>query len=436
MASCYMSEYKNKMTTPQDAVERIKSGEVIVYGMNLGQPPALLKALADRVRNTALENISLYTFQPLQNAITTVLDPALSHKIRHNSWFVSAKERGFVGCGLSYYIPAYLHQIPKFCRENMLIDTVVTTVSPMDRNGYFTFGTANDYITVAARSCKHLIVEVNENMPHVAGDSLLHISEVEAVVENHVPLLELALPKPKLEDELIGPRVAELIPNEATIQLGLGNLPLVAARFLKNHKDLGVHSEMFTQGMVDLIECGVISGKKKNINRMKHLFTTALGTKKMYDLMHNNPSIEGHSAAYVCDPHIISLNKNMVAVNALVEVDLTGQINAEYLDGATISGVGGQLDFVRGAYSSEGGKSIHVFYSTAKDGQISRVVPRLKEGAIVSTPRADVHYIVSEYGTANLKGKSSKERALAIINLAHPKFRDELIKEAENMYLV
>lgn len=430
------AEYRKKLTGPREAVEKIKSGETIVFGMSIAQPPALLAAIADRAREGRLKDIKMYTFLPLEPALKTVFDPALSDCIRGYSWFVGGQERGLIKTGLNYHVPSYLHQIPRLCRDFMEIDAVITTVSPLDGSGYFCFGTANDYISTAARHCKRLIVEVNENMPRVFGDSLLHISEVDAIVENNVPLLEAQVPEAKPEDEIIGPCLAEMVPDGANIQLGIGGLPNAITRYLTGHKDLGIHTELLTPGMIDLIEKGVITGRRKNLHPMKHVFTTASGTRRMYEFMDNNPSVESYPASHVCAPAVIAQNDNMIAVNSVLEVDLLGQANAEYLDGTTFSGTGGQLDFVRGAFDSRGGKSIHAFYSTAKGEKISRVVPRFKTGAVVTSPRADTHYLVTEYGVVNLKGKSTRERALGIIGIAHPDFREDLLREAENMYLL
>ncbi len=434
--SFFVSEYQKKLTSPSKAVSGINNGETVVCGMSVAQPPALLEAIANRAREGNLKKIKIYAFLPLEHAMKTVFDPGLCDCIEGYSWFVGSAERGLVRTGLNYYVPSYLHQVPRMCKDFMEIDTAVTTVSPMDDYGYFTFGTANDATSTAARHCRRLIVEVNENMPRVFGESLLHISEVDAVVENHVPLLELKPPQPKPEDEIIGPCLAEMIPNGATIQLGIGGLPNAVTRYLTKHKDLGIHTELLTDGMIDLIKKGVITGRKKKLHPMKHVYTTAGGTKKMYDFMNNNPSMESYSASYVCLPAVIAKNNNMVSINSVLEIDLLGQANAESLDGSTFSGTGGQLDFVRGAFDSPGGKSILAFYSTAKGGEISRIVPRFKEGAVITTPRADTHYLVTEYGVVNLKGKSTKERALAIISIAHPKFREHLLKEAEDMYLL
>jgi len=432
----WVQEYEKKKTRTEDAIRLVKNGNTVIYGMSITQPPALLRALADAARAGSLHDVRIYTFLPREHAAQSVLAPDLCDCLKNYSWFVGAADRDMVKVGLNYHVPSYLHQIPKLVAEFMEADVVMTTVSPMDRAGYFSFGTGNDYISTAARHCKKLIVEVNQNMPRVFGDSLLHISEVDAIVENHVPLLELRIADAKPEDDIIGPAISEMVPDGATIQLGIGNLPNAVARYLTNHTDIGIHTELFTEGMVDLIEKGVITGRKKTLHPRKHVYTTAAGTQRMYEFMNDNPSIESYPASYVCDPAIIAKNDTMISINSVLEVDLLGQANAEYLEGTTFSGTGGQLDFVRGAFASKGGKSILTFYSTAKGGAISRVVPRLATGSVVTTPRADTDYLATEHGIVSLKGKSTKERALSIISIAHPKFRDRLLQEAENMYLI
>lgn len=227
-----------------------------------------------------------------------------------------------------------------------------------------------------------------------------------------------------------------MVPDGATLQLGIGGLPNAVTANLMGHKDLGIHTEVFGPGMVDLIKNGVVTGRRKNTHPLKNVFTVAQGTREMYDFMNDNPSMESYPVSYTNDPAVIAKNDNVISINSVLEVDLLGQCNAEFLGGSQFSGTGGQLDFVRGAFNSKGGKSILAFYSTAQKGQISRVVPRFETGAVVTTPRMDTHYLVTEYGVANLKGKSTRDRALDIIGLAHPRFRDDLLKDAENMYLI
>jgi itaconate CoA-transferase len=432
----YRSQYRRKLTTPEKAVSRIKSGSTIVHGLAAAEPPALLQAIADRLRSGDLKELRVHSLLPMENVSRSLLSPDLSDCVQAFSWFVSKSSRSAVRVGLNYYVPNHFHQVPRLMRENLDIDVTVTMVSPMDLSGFFSFGTSNDYTSTVARSCKRLIVEVNKNMPRVFGDSLLHISEVGAVVEHTSPLIEFKWPGPRPEDDAIGRLVAELVPDGATLQLGFGGLPNVIAMKLGNHRDLGIHSEVFGPAMVELIKKGVVTGRRKNLHTGKHVFTVAEGTRRMYRFMHDNPSMESYPVSYTNDPTVIAQNDSMVSINSIIEVDLLGQCNAEFLAGSEYSGTGGQLDYVRGAYNSRGGKSILAFYSTAKSGQVSRVVPRLDSGAVITTPRMDVHYLVTEHGVVNLKGKSTRGRALDIISIAHPRFRDSLLREAENMYLL
>jgi len=432
----YRSEYKQKLTTPEKAVEDIENESTIVHGMAVGEPPGLLSAIADRVRSGDLTDIKVFSLFPMEHSAKTILAPELSDRVHSYCWFVSALDRDLVKAGLSYFVPNEFHQIPRLCRDFMDISVTITTVSPMDDTGFFTFGAINDYISTAARNCKKFIVEVNPNMPRIFGESLLHISEVDVIVENEVPLLEVKPADPRPEAETIGRQIAEMIPNGATIQLGFGGIPSAVCHYLENHKDLGIHSELFCSGMVHLIKKGVVTGRSKNIHPWKHVFTNALGDREMYEFINDNPSMESYPVSYTNAPHIIAQNDNMISVNSTLQVDLLGQCNSEFLGGFEFSGTGGQLDFVRGAFNSKGGKSIIAFYSTAHDGEVSRIVPRFDPGTVVTTPRMDTHYLATEYGVVNLKGKSTRQRVLDIINLAHPKFRDGLLKKSENIHLL
>ncbi len=434
--SPYISEYNRKLTTPEKAIAIIKNGDTIIHGLSIAEPPALLNAIADRARQSDLKDIKVFSLNPTKHAAKTVLSPDLSDCIQTYSWFVGESDRASVKVGLTYFVPNYFHQIPRIIRDFMQIDVTITTVSPMDKAGYFSFGTSNDFTTTAARYCRNLIVEVNENMPRVFGDSLIHISEVDAIVENHAPLLEIKLPEIKPEDEIIGQLIAPLVPDGATIQLGAGGIPNAVAKSLFGHKDLGIHTELLCPGMIELIKKGVVTGKKKNLHPRKNVYTFARGVREMYEFMDDNPSMESYPVSYVNDPAVIAQNDNMVSINSIIEVDLLGQCNAEFLSGSQYSGTGGQLDFVRGAFNSKGGKSILAFYSTAKKGEVSKVVPKFDMGTVVTTPRMDTHYLITEYGVVNLKGKSTRDRALDIISIAHPKFRDQLLVEAENMHLI
>lgn len=428
--------YESKITSPEKAVTAISDGNTIVHGMASGEPPSLLSALAARLRGGDLKDIKVYSLLPGKHASSTFLAADLSDCVTPYTWFVSPADRNLVRVGLNYFVPNEFHQVPRFIREFMDVDVTLTTVSPMDKNGFFTFGTVNDYISTAARCCKRLIVEVNPRMPRVFGDSLLHVSEVDAIVENEAPLLEANPTEPKPEAAIIGRMVADEIPDGATIQVGFGGIPNAVCNYLDDRKDLGVHSELFCPGIAELIKKGVVTGRRKTFHPRKHLFTNALGDQALYDFIHDNPSCESYPVSYINDPANIARQDDFISINATIEVDLLGQCNSESLGGSQFSGTGGQLDFVRGAFNSKGGKSIIAFYSTAHGGSVSRIVPRLEPGAVVTVPRAATHYLATEYGIINLKGKSMRDRALAIISIAHPNYREELLRAAEDMYLL
>jgi itaconate CoA-transferase len=379
----------------------------------------------------------------LAHAADTILAPDVAPFTRPHALFESAPDRALDQAGqtahrhLLDYVPATFSQLPHLLQDYLSVDVFVVTVSPLDKAGYFSLGTSDDYASTAARCCRRLIVEVNEQMPRVVGDgALLHVSEVDAIVEHHAPLIELPSRPPRPEDEAIGRAIAELVPDGATLQLGVGGIPDAVARYLGTHKDLGIHSELFGNGMVDLIERGVVTGREKALHRWKHVFANAMGDRRLYDFIDDNPSMESHPISHTNDHAVIAQHDNFVSINSILEVDLSGQCNAEFLSGHQYSGTGGQLDFVRGAFASRGGKSFLAFYSTAGDGRVSRVVPRLESGAVVTTPRTETEYLVTEQGLVNVKGKSARERALGIVGIAHPAFRDELLRGAQRMDLV
>jgi itaconate CoA-transferase len=432
----YNIEYQKKLTTPEEAVKLIQENDMLVHGLTMAEPPALLRAVANRLREGDLKKMRLFSALPMFPACSTILAPDLLDCVDAMTGFVTSGSRGLVRTGLEYYVPNHLHQVPRLLEEFIGVDVCITTVSPMDEAGYFTFGTANDFTSTAARAARNLIVEVNQNMPRVFGESLLHISEVDAVVENHMPIEDFPSGEFGPEIDVIGKTISEMVPDGATLQMGIGSLPNAVAKYLDQHSDLGIHTEVFGPGMVDLIKKGVITGERKMLKPRKHVFTVAQGDQEMLRFMNNNPSCESYPCSYTNDPAIIAKNDRMVSINSLLQVDLLGQCNAEYLLGHQYSGTGGQLDFVRGAFASKEGKSILAFNSTAKEGKISRVVDCLDSGAMITTPRMDTHYLVTEYGTVNLKGKSTRERALGIIDIAHPKFREKLLKKAEDMYLI
>jgi itaconate CoA-transferase len=436
------SLYQSKLTTPDQAVASIPSGSKLSMGMAMTEPPALLKALADRAEAGGIEELKVYYFESNRIAGDTILRYELNDRISPYCMFISGVERALIKHGMQdggrkiiNYVPNNFHQTPRLLIDEIGIDTFVCTVSPMDRHGYFSFGTGNDYSTKVARAAKRLIVEVNENMPRVNGvGAELHVSEVHAIVENHVPLLELPIRSPAPADEVIGRTIAGLVPDGACLQMGVGALPNLVCAALKERNDLGVHTEALNPGLVDLIRAGVVNNQRKTIDHGKTVFTFAMGQKAMYDFLNDNPAVESAPVDYVNDPRIIAQNDNVISINATIQIDLAGACNSEHMLGHQYSASGGQLDFVRGAFASKGGRSIIAAQSTAAKGKVSRIVARL-DGP-VTTPRIDSHYIVTEFGAVNLKGLSSTERALRLIALAHPEFRDELTEAAKQQHLI
>ena len=437
----YDAQYKKKLMSAEQAVQLIDKKCNIAFGMAVSQPPALLAAIANRAKTKGFDEINVYYMHAEEPANNTILQYELMNIIKPYTGFLGSKERALIKLGdadgnrkVIFYVPNSFSHMPRYFREHIALDACVVTVSPMDKSGYFTFGTNNDYTSTAAKTAKKLIVEVNKNMPRVFGDSLIHISQVTAIVENSVPLIVLNPRTPLPEDEKIGEAISKLIPDGATIQMGVGSVPDAVCKYLTKHNDLGIHSELLSPGMVELIKQGIVTGKRKKLNQGKHVFTLAFGNKEMYDYMNDNPSMESYPVDYVNNPSIIAQNDNVISVNAVIEVDLFGQVNAENIHGRQFGGPGGQNDFVRGAYLSNGGKSILAFESTTKQGQISKIVPKVT--GVVTDLRIDTQYVATEYGIINLKGLSSSERARQLISIAHPDFRDKLTEAAKNLHLI
>jgi itaconate CoA-transferase len=438
----FKSVYQSKLATPEAAVGRICSGVRLSMGMAMTEPPALLKALADRAAAGKVDDLRIYYYESTKIAGETVLRYELAERIHPYCMFVTPVERALIKRGeqdghrkVLTYVPTNFSQSPRILTEHIGIDTFLVTVSPMDQHGYFTFGTGNDYSSKVARTARHLIVEVNNNMPRVYGSlAQLHVSEVETIVENHVPLLEAPVHKPEPEDPVIGKMIAEMVPDGACLQMGVGALPDLVCSQLRDRKDLGIHTEALCPGMIDLVYAGVVTNRRKRLNPGKTVFTFAMGQKAMYQFLDNNPGVESHPVDYVNDPSIIAQNDAVVSINAALQIDLTGAVNAEHMLGHQYSATGGQLDFVRGAYTSQGGKSIIACHSTAAKGKVSRIAAQL-EGP-VTTPRTDTQIVVTEFGWTDLKGKSSSERAKALIDLAHPDFRSELTASAKQLNLI
>ncbi len=437
----YSSEYQSKLTTPEQAITLIDRTCNMAFGMAVSQPPALLKAIAERAKAKGFDKLCVYYLHAEEPANHTILQYELMDIIKPHPGFIGPKERELMQQGdadgnrkVIFYVPNSFSHMPRYFREHISLDTCITTVSPMDKSGFFTLGTNNDYTSTAAKMAKKLIVEVNQNMPRVFGDSLIHISEVDAIVENTTPLIKLNPRPPLPEDEKIGEAIAKIIPDGATIQMGVGGVPDAVCKYLAQHNDLGIHSELLTPGMVELVKQGIATGRCKTLNKGKHVFTLAFGDEAMYEYMNDNPAMESYPVDYVNNPSIISQNNHVVSVNSIIEIDLYGQVNAESIHERQFGGPGGQNDFVRGAYLSQGGKSILAFESTTKQGQISKIVPKLT--GMVTDLRIDTQYVATEYGIVNLKGLSSSERARQLISISHPNFRDALIEAGKHLHLL
>jgi acyl-CoA hydrolase len=415
--------YRRKLTSADNAVGIVRSGDRVYVHPGCAAPAVLTEALLKRAPSLHdVEILHLLTFGKADYTL-----PQYDGHFRHNGLFLGSNVREAVVAGRADYTPIMLGEIEKlFCSGELPLDVVLMQLSPPDEYGFMSLGVGVDCTLNAARCARHVIAEVNHRMPRVLGDSFLHVSKVEAIVETDRPLLEL---KPEPFTELqgrIGEHVASLIPDGATLQVGIGGIPSAVLACLGDKRDLGIHSEMCSDGVIPLIEAGVINGERKTLHRGKVVVGFVLGTERLFRFIHENPIFELHPTQYTNDPFVISQNERMVAINSAIQVDLTGQVCADSIGTKPYSGFGGQLDFIRGAARSKGGKPIIALPSTAKDGAVSRIAPVLDAGAGVVTTRADVHYVVTEFGVAYLHGKTLRQRAEALIAIAHPKFRDEL----------
>jgi acyl-CoA hydrolase len=424
----YDKEYQLKLRTPEDAATIVKSGDHLCFPICAGEPTLFVKALA--ARKHELEGVVVNQQHHLCPDYFT--EESVPH-IKVNSWFTSHVSRKAVQNGWADFIPNYFHEVPKLLREYWPIDIAGTAVSPMDEHGYFTCSLSVAYTMEAIKKAKRVVVQVNPNIPRTYGNCHIHISEVDCIIECNEPVVELKAPPVTAVEESIGGYIADLIENGSTLQLGIGGIPNAVCSALLNKKDLGIHTEMITDGMVDLILSGAVNNSKKTVLTGKTIGTFALGSKRLYEFMNNNPIIEMHPVDFTNDPCIIGKNDNVVAINATIEVDLLGQCCSESLGYVQWSGTGGQADYVRGANISRGGKSFITTAATAKNGTVSSIVPTLKAGAVVTTHKNDVDHVVTEFGVAKLRGQTARQRALNLINIAHPDFREQLMAEARRM---
>ncbi len=438
----YEEEYKKKLKTADEAVKVVQSGDWVDYGWCVNTPESLDRALAKRTDE--LKDIKVRGGILFHKPAIFEREDAIEH-FCWNSWHMSGVERKMINEGVSFYAPIRYSELPKYYRTSIEpSDVFMCQVAPMDKHGYFNFGPSASHLMAACEGAKHIIVEVNKNMPRCLGgfESEIHISQVEAIVEGDNPALG-QLPPAKEATE-IDKKVAEMIvneiPNGACLQLGIGGMPNAVGSLIAQSdlKDLGVHTEMYVDAFVDIAKAGKITGAEKNIDRFRQTYAFGAGSQKLYDYLDDNPQCMSAPVDYTNDFKVISSIDKFISINNAVDVDLYGQVNAESAGTKHISGAGGQMDFVMGAYASEGGKSFICLSSTfkAKDGTLqSRIRPTLANGSVVTDTRPQVHYLVTEYGMVNLKGSSAWERAEKIISVAHPDFRDELIKEAEAMHI-
>ena len=438
----FSQEYQSKLKTADEAVKVVQSGDWVDYGWGTGTPDALDRALARRTDE--LRDVKVRGGILLKPLAIFEREDAGEH-FCWNSWHMGGLERKLIARGCAYYSPLRYSELPRYYRENIQPDDVAMfVVAPMDKHGYFNFGPNASHLMAICETAKHIIVEVNENMPRCLGgmEEGIHISQVDAIVEGENPAIgELGGGGPATDiDKAVAKLIVDEIPNGACLQLGIGGMPNAVGSLIAESdlKDLGVHTEMYVDAFVDIARAGKINGSKKNIDRFRQTYAFGAGTKKMYDYLDENPELMSAPVDYTNDVRNIAKLDNFISINNAVDFDLFGQINAESAGTKHISGAGGQLDFVMGAYMSHGGKSIVCCSSTftRKDGTVeSRIQPTLAPGSIVTDTRANTHYLVTEYGKVCLKGLSTWERTEKIISIAHPDFRDWLIEEADKMHI-
>lgn len=423
--------YHAKLVSAAEAVRVIQDNYRVFLTGNCSVPQTLLAALVDYA--PALRDVEIV--QVLALAGEDYAAPAMAPHLRINTLFISDNVRKAVNEGRADFTPCFLSEIPYlFSRGILPLDVALIQVSPPDEHGYCSYGIEVGVTKTAATAAKIILAEINPKMPRTLGDSFIHVSKLDYIVEVDYDIPEMKL---GVSDEIsiqIAQYIAGLIPDGATLQTGIGAIPDAVLKFLKHHKDLGLHTELFSDGVIDLVEEGVMTCERKSFHPGKLIAGFLLGSRRLYNFVHDNPIVELHPTEYVNDPFNIARNDRMVAINSAIEVDLTGQVCADSIGTRFYSGVGGQVDFIRGASRSKGGVPVIALPSTAKNGEMSRIVPTLKEGAGVVTTRNDVHFVVTEYGVADLYGRSIRERAMALVDIAHPDFREGLAEAAEKRY--
>ena len=425
--------YLQKRRSAEDAVRAVRTGDFIIVPTGVGEPPTLLTALSEQ----RLDFLDVKVAQVLAMRKYGYIDAATAQHIRHVAFFYGAATRAGGQAGWIDFIPNYFSEIPRQIERGQIrADVVFSMASPMDAHGYFALSLGADYTMAAIAKARAVVLEVNPHVPFAFGNCHVHVSQVTALIESAEPLLEVGLPTIGPVQEAIGKYVADLIDDESTLQIGYGGIPDAVVMQLTHKRDLGIHTEMIGNGILSLVECGAVTNRRKNHLPGKMVGTFALGSSKLYRFMDRNPGLEIHPVDFTNDPMRAGLNDNLVTINATLQIDLLGQCGSESLGPTPYSGTGGQSDFVRSANRSNGGKAFIVLPSTAKSDAVSRIVPMLAAGTHVSTSKNDVNYVVTEYGVAQLRGKSAKQRAGELIAIAHPSFREELSAQARRLKLV
>ncbi|NMM39146.1 MAG: acetyl-CoA hydrolase/transferase family protein [Glaciimonas sp.] len=425
--------YQKKRGTAEDAISQIKNGDFIIVPTGVGEPPTLLTALSEQRRRFHDVKVG----QILAVRKYGYIDPETVEHVRHVAFFFGGATRPGGQNGWIDFIPSYFSEMPSMIERGQIpADVVFSMASPMDQHGYFSLSLGTDYTMAAVAKARAIVLEVNPNVPFANGNCHVHISQVAALIESSEPVLEVGLPKIGPVQEAIGKYVADMIEDGSTLQIGYGGIPDAVVMQLTHKHDLGIHTEMIGDGILTLVESGAVTNRKKTYMPGKMVATFALGSKKLYQFMDRNPTLEMHPVDFTNDPYLAAKNDNLVAINATLQIDLIGQCGSESLGHLPYSGTGGQVDFVRAANRSRGGKAFIVLPSTAKDDSITRIVPTLTPGTHISTSKNDINYVVTEFGVAQLRGKTAKQRAQELISIAHPDFRAKLTEAAKQMHLL
>jgi len=429
----FTNQYKSKLGSADDAISHVKNGDFIIVPTGVGEPPALLTALSEQRRRFRDVKVA----QILAVRKFGYIDPETVENVRHVAFFFGASTRAGGQAGWIDFIPSYFSEMPSLIERGQIpADVVFSMASPMDQHGYFSLSLGADYTMAAVAKARAVVLEVNPNVPFAYGNCHMHISQVAALVESIDPVMEVGLPKIGPVQVAIGKYVADMIDDGSTLQIGYGGIPDAVVMQLTHKHDLGVHTEMIGDGILTLVESGAVTNRKKTYLPGKMIATFALGSKKLYQFMDRNPALEIHPVDYTNDPYLAAKNDKLMAINATLQIDLLGQCGSESLGSVPYSGTGGQADFVRAANRSRGGKAFIVLPSTAQNDRLTRIVPTLAPGTHMSTSKNDINYVVTEYGVAQLRGKSAKQRAHEMISIAHPDFRAELTESARKMQLL